>query len=398
MIANLSGAVVQVGLCVLLATVSPSLVRGATVREGVGRLKTGERLQVDDKGPERRRLLITRGTTKATMPLPDDVDSLASLTESQTPIPTITLGLERICPPARQLTLTPGDLEARFLLAAAARSLRRKQTDEAIATLHKALALAPKQVDVRLTLARTVLAAGRAQEAERILKEGMLPTPFGVYWGVLAESSLAPFAARLTPASANVGPPSRGGVEDVAWSASRRQVAFVEEPWDLSVYSKEGAEVFLVPLALGPEVDEEGEVLPSAKKTVARRLSRAEQVLRGLDFRLLALDLKVRAELSDAGSRDMDLSWVRFKDRKIVASMGGTTLRVRRDGKVVFERRIDTQGSLRLDWGIFLADENVVLLSWSHLAGSDTCPRQNGVEIVEVPAGPPGDPEFPDKL
>jgi hypothetical protein len=318
------------------------------------------------------------------MPLPRDVLSLLELSETRSPTPTISLVLERVCAPWRQVALAPNDLEARFLLASAKQSLKSKLREEAIATLQKAIALAPKQPDLRLLLARTAISDGKNQEAERVIKDGMATMPLQTYWGLLEDPVLAPLSSRLVPPTPTNEPILRGvdlALHSVAWSPSMRQVAFINQHWNLVVFSKDGAEVFSAPIALGADLDDDGDLRRSSRATVARRVARADQVLRALGFQSVKPSQRVSA---DVGTTDSDLSHIRWKELGIVASAGRNVLRVRREGQVIFERRLEISGEARLAWGAYLAESKLLLLAWDSRAGNDECPNLDGVEMVEL--------------
>jgi hypothetical protein len=59
-------------------------------------------------------------------------------------------------------------------------------------------------------------------------------------------------------------------------------------------------------------------------------------------------------------------------------------IRLRRDGQAIFERKIETAGTIKLDRGQYLADGPLLLLlQWSRRSGSDACPNGGGLVIVK---------------
>ncbi len=351
--------------------------RGAPVskRGGAFVLSSGERLSLSP----RRTLLIRQGRAAAFLPLPGDVTDLLGVDEETTGN-VIALRLGRECPPDRRLTITHEALQARLLVATG-----HGQSAPGLPALRRAVSLAANQADLRLRLVRALLAADQAQEAKQTFTEGMQVTPFEMAWLVRQGKDLAPLIAKLPAAKTKVDLQYRGReapTAGVAWSPSRRLAAFVDDSWNLHVMAAGNAEVFVADLALGPELDELGRVIPAAQRTVADRVAAAEAMLGQLGFRSLSTDQRIRAERND------DLSWVRWRDRGVVASAGNTVVRVRLGGKPVFEEKIDTVGSVVLDWGLPLPEEGLLLLAWSRVAGSDTCPNGSGISQVPLSAAP----------
>jgi hypothetical protein len=344
-------------------------------RNGGFVLSTGERLSLSQSGA----LLIRQGRTQAFLPLPRDVIELVGVDEEPAK-GLLSLKLGRACSPDRRLTLTRDGLSARLLLA-----LERGRGEAMLASLRKAVALAPNQADLRLRLLRGLIAAGQAKEAEQILVEGMRVTPFDVAWLARQDAVFAPLVAKLPNAKAKIDLAYRSGElppTGAAWSPSRRLAAFVDESWNLRVASSGTTEVFMAELALGRELDESGRVVPSARKAVVARIAAAEAMLGQLEFQPLETDRRISAE------RGGDLSWVRWKERGVSASAGNTVIRVRQGGKVVFEEKIDTEGTIALDWGVPLPEDSLLLLAWSRASGSDTCPNGAGVSQVVLPGQP----------
>ncbi|MBN2576694.1 MAG: hypothetical protein JXP73_19165 [Deltaproteobacteria bacterium] len=355
-----------------LATAAAEGQRAAKRSGGGFLLSTGERLSLSKSGT----LRIRQGRAEASLPLPRDVAELVGVDEG--PVPgAIGLKLGRACPPDRSLALTHEDLEARLLVA---RTRGRGQT--MLAALRKAVVLAPNQADLRLKLLRGLLAAGQAQEAKRILSEGLRVTPFEVAWLAGQDKEVARLVTEASAARPPVDLGCRGAEPSpasAAWSSARRMAAFVDHAWNLRVVAAGNAEVFTGELGLGRELDESGRVLPAATKAVAARVAAAEAMLGLLGFRTLPTSQRISAERND------DLSWVRWKERGVVASAGNHVIRVRQGGKVVFEDKIDTTGTIGLDWGLPLPEEGLLLLAWSRIVGSDTCPNDSGISQVPLP-------------
>ena len=340
-------------------------------------LSTGERLSLSDNG----NLIIRQGLAKAVLSLPGDVTDLLGV-DDETTESAIVLTLGRECPPGRKLTITHKVLQARILVA----TEEHGQGVAGLATLRTAVGLAPDQTDLRLKLVHALLTAGKTQEAEQTFSDGMRVTPFEMAWLARQGHEFDALIANLPTAKSKVdlqyrnreAPPA-----GVAWSPSRRLTAFVDDLWTLRVTAAGNRDVFEGAVAWGPELDALGVVKPAAQRKVANRVAAAEAMLGQLGFRSLETARRVEAERND----DF-LSWVRWKDRGVVASAGDIVIRVRQGGKVVFEEKIDSVGPVALDWGISLPEDGILLLAWSRVAGNDTCPNGSGISQVPLPAPP----------
>jgi len=358
----------------LIATAS----QGAPVskRGGAFVLSSGESLSLSPH----RSLLIRQRRANASLPLPGDVTELLGVDEATTGN-AIVLRLGRECPPDRKLTITHEALQARLLVA----TEEHGQSTAGLATLRRAVGLAPDQADLRLKLVRALLATGQAREAEQIFSEGMRATPFEMAWLARQGHEFAALLANLPAAKTKVDLQYRDGEAPpagVAWSPTRRQAAFIDETWNLRVTAAGNSDVFEAALTLGPDLDASGAVSPAALRKVANRVAAAEAMLGQLGFHSLE-----RARRVD-GERNADfITHIRWKESGVVASAGDAVIRVRQSGKIVFEEKIDTIGTVGLDWGIPLPEESLLLLSWSRIVGSDTCP--NGSGISQVPLATP---------
>jgi hypothetical protein len=107
----------------------------------------------------------------------------------------------------------------------------------------------------------------------------------------------------------------------------------------------------------------------------------ARRLLAWFDF--VALERAGRAEAGSSG--DPSLSQLRWKEPGLVASAGGTVLRLRRQGAVVFERKLDTVGTVGLDWGHHLPQDQLVVMGWSRRSGNDECPEGDGLVVARLP-------------
>lgn len=365
-------------LLVSIAALSASAAQGAPAskRGDAFVLSTGERLSL----PEPGKLAIRQGGSKAFLSLPADVQDILGVDEAATG-GAIVLRLGRECPPDRKLTISHAVLQARLLVAKEGHGRGAVE----LPTLRKAVALAPDQGDLRLKLVKALVAAGERQEAEEAFSEGIRVTPFEMAWGARQGNELAVLVAKLPAAKTRVDLQYRDHRElapaGVAWSSSRRLTAFVDDLWNLHVTAAGNSDVFEAALAWGRDLDSIGEVIPAAQPRVAKRVAAAEAMLAQLGFVSLPADQLIKAERNDE-----PLSWVRWKAGDVVASAGTNVIRVRRAGKVIFERKIDTVGVLALDWGVALPEEGLLLLAWRRVAGNDTCPNGVGIDQVPLPA------------
>jgi tetratricopeptide repeat protein len=361
-------------LAALLLAVEPATTdEDNSVR--IVRLPGGETARV-----EKGRLQLRRGNAKASLALPESVSGIQGVSKGEP----FTITLEQTCPPALPLSLSKGEIEARFLLAEAELLGRRKQRAEATERLRKASALAPKQTDVRLALARLQLEGGNEGAAIESLRAGLSERPLETYWGALVDSKLSVLAARLGL------PPQPAGVVkgDVlwglaAWAPERRWFASVEAGTGegaarLVVWDVDERELLSVSL--------EAEIETSSGEVTARSRPRARRQAANLDKLLGAFGFRPYDPAREGKSESADhLSWLRWKDRGLSASAGNQTVRVRRDGKVVFERKIETMGTIALGKGHYLPEAGLLLLGWSRVSGSDDCPNGSGLVIVKLP-------------
>jgi hypothetical protein len=361
-------------LVLMLALLAPGAGRAGEAGPTTVKLPGGARARVTD-----HRLELRRGTEKATLPLPSDVTDIARASGGD---PT-TLTLERICPPALTMTLTGPEVEARFLLAGAQARLRTGGRAEALATLTRAMSAAPRQVDLRLALARLQLEDKAEAASVETLRAGLERTPLETYWGMLADDKLAALAPKLglpqQPAGlagSGEAPLFRG-----VWSPARKWFAIGVETGSLEVFDLEGRTLFTTELAAAADLDGDGALTGPGRQRMRNRVRLADRLLGAFAFR--ALDAAGRIEGQNSG--DQSLSWLRWKDHKLVASAGGTVIRLRRDGKVIFERKIDTTGTIGLDWGQYLADGPLAVMAWSRRSGNDECPNGSGLAIVKLP-------------
>jgi len=362
-----------------LACLVATAAQGAPVskRGGAFVLSSGERLSLSPH----RTLLIRQGRNNALLPLPGDVTDLLGVDEETTEN-TIILRLGRDCPPERKLTITHEALQARLLVATA----EHGQGAAELETLRRAVGVDPDQADLRLKLVHALLTAGKTLEAEQIFSEGMRVTPFEMAWLARQGHEFAALVANLPAAKTKVDLRYRDGEAPpagVAWSPSRRQAAFIDETWNLHVTATGNSDVFEAALTLGPDLDASGAVIPAALRKVANRVAAAEGMLGQLGFSSLSAARRIEAKRND----DF-ISSVRWKERGVVASAGDAVIRVRQGGKIVFEEKIDIIGTVALDWGLPLPEEGLLLLAWSRVAGSDTCPNGRGISQVPLSAAP----------
>ena len=351
-------------------------VRAAPVRKlgGAFALSTGERLSLGSHGS----LLIRQAQATATLTLPSDATDLLGVDE-ETGGKAIILRLGRECPPDRRLSITHESLQARLLVAK-----ERGQAPAELPVLRKAVGLAPDQADLRLKLVLALVAAGQEQEAAETFSEGMRVTPFEMAWLARQGKEFEALLAKLPPMKTKVdlqpGDREAPSASD-AWSQSRHLAAFVDESWRLHVVGARNSEAFMADLALGPELDDRGRVIARAQPAVANRVAAAKAMLAQLGFVSLPTDQFIKAE------RNEDfLSWIRWKGGNVVASAGNAVIRVRQGGKVVFEEKVDTVGTLALDWGLPLPEKELLLLAWSRIVGNDGCPNGSGISQVPLVA------------
>jgi hypothetical protein len=365
---------IQLGETVPRALVLSVLLVGAVgVEEKVVRLPGGAQAWVID-----HHLELRRGKDRARVPLPADVTGLARVVAG----PPLTLTLERICPPPLALTLTAAELEARFALANAQAGARQGRPADAIKQLGQALAQAPRATDVRLALARLQLDDKAEAAAAETLRGGLQEHGPEIFWAVLGDAKLRPLAGRLglvdRPAGLVAGtePPS----SLAAWSPERSWFAAGQDNARLVIVDAIGAEVLALSLLSGADLDASGDVAVEARPRLARRLADLDRLLGAFGFRAL--------DQAGAGAKETgdELSWLRWKDRGLVASAGGVSLRVRRAGRVVFEKAVETSGTIGLRWGHYLADRGLLLLAWSRRSGNSECPNGDGLVIVPLPA------------
>jgi hypothetical protein len=352
------------------------LAQAAGADEKAVRLPGGEHAWV-----AAHRLELRRGKAKAALALPPDATGIARVSAG----PPLTLTLERVCPPNLTLTLSQAELDARFALAAAEGEARKGGRADAAKQLGRALAGAPRDVELRLALARLQLGAAAEADAVETLRGGLAARGPEVLWAVLEDAQLRPLAGRLglpaRPAGLVSG--SEPPASLAAWSPDRRWFVSGRDGGRVQFVDDAGHDVSSLALLSGDDFDASGDVSEAAHPRLQRRVADLDRLLGAFGFR--AFD---RAGAGKQEVRD-DLTWLRWKDRGLVASAGGTSLRVRRNGQVVFEKAVETMGTIGLRWGQLLADPSLLVLSWERRSGNDECPNGDGLEVVKL-AGTPG--------
>lgn len=347
----------------------------------LGTAAAGERAQLPggvEASIKDHALELRRGKEKASLPLPADATAIARVS----PGPPITLTLERTCPPPRTLTLTQAELDARFTLAAAQAGARQGRRAEATKQLTQALGAAPQAIDVRLALARLQLEDKAEPVAIETLRAGLQDARGPeLFWAVLSDAKLRPLASRLglpdRPAGLVAGtePPS----SLAAWSPERGWFVAGQDNARVVIVDGTGAEVLALGLLGGADLDPSGDVTDEARPRLKRRLGDLDRLLGAFGFR--------RFDHAEAGKLETgdELTWLRWKERGLVASAGSTSLRVRRAGQVVFEKAVPTTGTIGLRWGQYLPERSLLLLCWSRRSGNDECPNGDGLAVVKLP-------------
>jgi hypothetical protein len=323
------------------------------------------------------RLLLERGTSTGSIPLPPDVVGLerAELSDGAE----LTLVLERSCPPARILRLGKASFDAVLAAGRASALLEQQATGEAIEALRQALALDPALDESRLLLARTLVNAGQEQEAIQVMAEGARARPVPFFLAVLNDAQLGELKQRVA-AEAGLKEPTRRllpGTEIpgpwLAWAPQRKLLASFDTESTLHLVSIKGEETFSLPLLEGRDFDALGEVRQDARDRIGQRLGRVSEFLEALGFVELT-----EGEWGEAG-RDTRTSWVRFSKGHVTASGRDTVIRL--SGGMAGTAKIQTTGLIGLDWGFLGSDPKVIALGWSRRMGSDHCPNGAGIQV-----------------
>jgi hypothetical protein len=279
--------------------------------------------------------------------------------------------------------LTNGDVDARFLFEKANGLWKKGSKAEAIDRLKEAVAAAPAQTDVRLALAGRQLEAGSEVAAVDTLRASPPSVELQTYWAALGDPKVASLLPKVgLPQSTVVlghDPPDR-----LFWSPERKWFAWVGVN-GLEIHGLDGTLVFSDPIARPNDLDEDRNVVPKSAAAVQRRWGYAEKLLGAFSFVPFASMSKLdHNELSE----DLSFSWLRWKALDLVVSAGKNIIRVRRAGTVIFEKKIEADGEIRVESADYAPQGPYLFVGWGRWSGPDECPVWAGIEIVHLPPAP----------
>ena len=138
---------------------------------------------------------------------------------------------------------------------------------------------------------------------------------------------------------------------------------------------RDGHEIMTTPLLTGADFDENGDVSEEARPRSRKRLANVDRLLGAFGFR--ALD---RWEPGDQNDRRGD---PRRVERPGAYSINyENVIRLQRDGKLLFEKPVETTGTIGLRWGKYLSSKSLVLLAWTRRSG-----RSNDASLKDLEGG-----------
>jgi hypothetical protein len=114
--------------------------------------------------------------------------------------------------------------------------------------------------------------------------------------------------------------------------------------------------------------------LRGARKRVRGRLEAANEALAALGFQKLEGQWK-DAEGPRAANR------VTFAQKSPTVVIRDNVISLRRAGKPPTVAKLFNMGSLGIDWAFLPSNVDLLVVSWSRVAGNDECPNRRGAVV-----------------